>query len=393
MKRKLALFLITTLISICAFGSTSMLRSDRISLHYPATMSEEAAERLLADREAALAYAEDMLGCEVGHRITFIVVASMFGSSGGSRGSSTHVEYGLSLRSLQEFESDPAISPRNLGCHEEVHAVVDACWGRKSFALNEGLAVYIDASYRSDSDNGLIARGLLERNLLPSVASLPRLYLTFNRFNMGNYLTIYKGSASLVEYLISTYGMAAFLEFYLASGSELDLAEASVNLYGRSLSQLESDWHAHIRTETDGRELAAKLCVETFTPASELWEISAALRTMAQKNPRVFGRSDVYEKALDTRNASIDALQAATTDLEAKSAYQSYLCVEKQVVYACETWLKAATTYHSFLESRSALSIPEQSQLLRQAHDEYCIVGDELMVERVKERLDALLNQ
>jgi|GEM_PF-2499527 len=380
MKRSLTFFLILVLCSLCALGATNILRSDRISMHYPSTLSEEAAARLLANREAALAYAEESLGCQVTDRITYIITAS----GGGGRGSATHVEYGLTDRILRQFEDDQALSPTFLGCHEEIHTVMFTCWGRGAFMLSEGLAMYLDLGYRGGIDNTLISRGLLELDLLPSVEDVPRLYLTFNKFNMGNTLSIYYGGGSLVEYLIVTYGLEAFMELHKHSRRPDDFAGASPRILGLSLSDLECDWHAYIRTETEGRERAAQLLPDTLTWHPELRAQWKSLGELSREWPDVLGRSAVYEDVEHARSDAVEELQAATSDQAADSAYQRYQCTTAQMALVLKTWLEAATAYRDFLQSRDELTIPEQAQLLRKALDNYTIVGDEALIRTVE---------
>ena len=389
MKRSLTFFVILVLCSLCTLGATSILRSDRISMHYPSTLSEEAAARLLANREAALSYAEDVLGCEVQQRITYVITAS----GGGGRGSATHVEYGLSERILRQFEDDQGLSPTFLGCHEEIHTVMFTCWERGAFTLSEGLAMYFDLRYRGGIDNTLIARGLLELDLLPSVEAIPRLYLTFNKFNMGNTLSIYYGGASLVEYLIVSYGLEAFMELHKHSRRPDDFAEAAPRILGLSLIEIESNWHAYVLAETEGRSRAAELLLDTQTEDPELRAYWASLGELSRKWPNVLGRSEVYETARDVRSEAVEELQAATSHQAADLAYQRYECATAQMAHVLKTWLEAATAYRDFLESRVELTIPEQAQLLRKALDNYSIVGDDALVGIIQTELSVLRSE
>ena len=81
-ERIVTLILITVLFSVCAFGATNILRGERISLHYPSTMSKGAATLLLANREAAVVYAEEALGCVLKARISTTIQISVFGTGG-----------------------------------------------------------------------------------------------------------------------------------------------------------------------------------------------------------------------------------------------------------------------------------------------------------------------
>ena len=372
------------LVSVSVLGATSTIRGERIRLHYPSTMSEEAAARLLANREAALSYVEQALGCTFPERMTLTFHQSAFG--GGGRSFTSSIEFVISHRMIEEAETAVELSERFLGCHEETHVVVFNCWGRGASALNEGLASYLDTCYRGGLDYTLIARALLDQDGLPSLDRLPFLIMT-DRFTMDQYLAIYLGGASLVEYLISTYGIDAFREFYITSKRPPDFAESAIRQYGRNLDELETGWHAHVRAETEGREHAAQLLLDTQTGDPELQALWTALGELSRKWPNVLGRSEVYENARDVRSGAVEELQAATSDQAADSAHQRYQCTTAQMAHVLKTWLEAATAYRDFLESRDELTIPEQAQLLRKALDNYSIVGDDAMIEAVESEL------
>lgn len=382
-ERIVTLILISVLFSVCAFGATNILRGERISLHYPSTMSKGAATLLLANREAAIVYAEEALGCVLKARISTTIQISVFGTGGlGGYGGTS---FGLPLYMIEEFEAAQVLPPSVLGCHEEVHTVAASCWGSSApSVLKEGLATFLDRQYRGGSDYLLITRGLLDSGELPSLENLLTLSLA-SRSTLQQYLAIYLGGAALIEFILANHNMEKVHAFYTADLRATILPEAIRDLFGCSVDELETSWHTYIRDCTDGREFTAELLIEAILQSNELSPLTMELGKMYRARPRFLGRSELCESAYRGLGSYYSKLENAETPEEAELALGQYFCSVEQAEYLLGTWLDAVDSYR---QARTEEGNPiAQIQSLRRALDRYRIVGDTLMVGILEELL------
>jgi len=378
----LAVFLMTILPAFaCAAQESAVLRGERITLIYPSVLSPETAALLLENRERALAYAESALDGTVNDPITVTIRASLFGG-----GADNSILFDLPLRMLERFEATGSVPATTLGCHEETHVVANASWSTSACtALTEGLAVFVDGQYRGGTSYHLATLGLLARGELPLLGRLldrvwaPRLTAT-------GIMTLYYGGASLVAFLIDSYGIDALRTFYeLTWLPSSYIAEDVSRLYGCSLSEFEAAWHAYVLDATGGRALAAELFVEAVVLQSGLYGLMTSLEQMRVRSPAAVGRSAVCERILDVLRSRLGAIHDAADNLTAESAYVLYRGAVTSSEKLVSTWLRAANAYVAALGLEAGST--EYLRLLIEAEEGYTIVEDQLMLDRVRELL------
>lgn len=136
--------------------------------------------------------------------------------------------------------------------HEIMHALSLSLWGNplgpdkdpyppKDSALmeqggwlREGIAAAAEDLYVTYSYRGMAAQWLAERTIFP-------LDTLVNRFYRVDDLAAYLQSGSLVNYLLEQYGKDRFRLVWRDGASAFERA------YGRTTSQIESEWHTWLR--------------------------------------------------------------------------------------------------------------------------------------------------
>lgn len=130
--------------------------------------------------------------------------------------------------------------------HEAVH-LIDRDFAPDSVTfLSEGLAVWVAGGHYQQQNLGQRMAALLEMN-----GYIPLSQLIESFYGVQHELG-YLESASLVEYLVNTYGWQKVREFYsnTSAGDGVTVTDAvDVNMrasFGRTLEQVEADWLAYL---------------------------------------------------------------------------------------------------------------------------------------------------
>jgi hypothetical protein len=215
----------------------SIWSGGRFTLHYaPETEAAHHVQEVAGMVARALDHIEQSLGVHLEGGLDVYVAGTLFAPPDQAlRGRSFSARRQLFV--LYDGTGNPA-DQQYIVTHELTHLVAWNTLGRPSSALlSEGLAVYVGMSHIAGS-----------AHLPPEVfctayeqaGQLPRLSAAL-RFEGHIYdLPNYYAAGCFVRYLVDTYGMAKFGPLYPTGDY--------VGLYGHSLSELEADWTAHLRT-------------------------------------------------------------------------------------------------------------------------------------------------
>lgn len=141
--------------------------------------------------------------------------------------------------------------------HEIVHVYTDTV-GRPSDFFNEGIAVAMQtdpvagnlASVFNGQNVHDACRSYLVANTLPRPLAN---YVTTTSFrNLTDSVFSYRVAGSFVRYLIDRYGMPAVLDFFRQAGGRDEtlstIRTRAERVFGRTLEELEADWHAFLRS-------------------------------------------------------------------------------------------------------------------------------------------------
>ena len=129
--------------------------------------------------------------------------------------------------------------------HEVIHAITFAV-GRPPALFEEGLAVAYDWRFALDEGDvhALARRRFMQQELLPLHS-----ILTTRGFRAYDSPTVYIEAGSFVKYLVDTYGPGKMRSgFAVPRYSDVQEIEAAFQeIYGQSISEMESEWWAFLR--------------------------------------------------------------------------------------------------------------------------------------------------
>ena len=377
------------LLALCSLASADearyVIEGDRITLKVPVSLSAEAAQALLEDRELALAYVESVLGCSTADTPLNVEVSfSLFGGTPGAFTLHNLIVFPLSFARRDRFESKGTIPHTELGCHEETHVVAALCWGWGTHAMTEGLAVYLDRAYRGGAIYLEVALGLLERGDLPSLQSMLQAQLSTHPAT-NNSTLIYQGGASFVAFVLDVYGMDALREFYWRSCLPTAyLEDQAQRIFGRSLAELDAEWQEYLAAKGTATRYAAAMCLEAWDRQyAVLGELQAQLGSLADTSePAVLGRSEPCEAVNSRLNELAKEILFAQTDQQADTASNAHQTAIEESKHLLGEWLTAAEAFQEFHDGNG--DTEELAQLLDRAEAGYLAVGDHTMVEAVR---------
>jgi hypothetical protein len=129
--------------------------------------------------------------------------------------------------------------------HEVIHAVTYQI-GRPPAFFEEGLALAYDWRFALEEGevHALARRELLQQQLFPL-----RSILTISGFRAYNSITSYIEAGSFVKYLMDTYGPDKMRSLFTlprySDSRQIEIAFEEI--YGQSLSEMESEWRAFLR--------------------------------------------------------------------------------------------------------------------------------------------------
>lgn len=141
--------------------------------------------------------------------------------------------------------------------HEAIHVLDDALvQGAQYSILTEGLAVWgTGGHYKPENLDERAAALLIETDDYISLEALA------NNFYPAQHEIGYLEAGAFVKYLVDLYGWNRFSQFYgtLPEPKRGDtvaetLSKATKDAFGKKLSQLESDWHRHLRNQPPSME-------------------------------------------------------------------------------------------------------------------------------------------
>ncbi len=152
--------------------------------------------------------------------------------------------------------------------HEVIHAITYSL-GRPPAFFEEGLAVAYDWRFAlEEGEVHALAQGKLGRQGLFPLHSI----LTTRDFQAYDSLTAYVEAGSFVKYLIDTYGPDKMRSIFTLPryGSTQEIEAAFQEIYGQSLSEMESEWRAFLRAwhPPERPSLERKLSLLLFSGSS-----------------------------------------------------------------------------------------------------------------------------
>ena len=229
------------------------------TIHYiSGTDSEKDLEALKTMLDAQAVDVEQRLGTKLNGKILFTFLPRTLGH-GGFTADEIYVSY---LR--QNYAGG---STQMVAHHEMVHWFDNHLGGDlRPSILAEGLAVYLSGGHFKVEP--LLPRGAA---LIEFGWYLPLRQLA-DSFYLSQHEIGYVEAASLISYLVSTYGWDAFNAFYrdihtTPSGSQADAMDAALQVHFKiSLEQLEKDFKAFLRNQTidDGTRTDLRLTVAFY---------------------------------------------------------------------------------------------------------------------------------
>ena len=389
--------------------STQILSGARVLLNCPTLISVDAARALLADRERALAFAEETLGGQLFRRLFITIEPTLLTSWGLTEPTDGGgaIAFHVPVFALERFETDGTSPFEFAGCHEEVHAVANHLWEANEFGtlstLSEGVAVYVEELRRGTELHWTIAGALQKAGFLYDVDRLMEGSSQDDPLRVIH-LNVYYGGASLAEFLIERYGMEAFSELYgvewirwdvrhpEGGPVEADPAEEILRIYGKTAAEIDAEWQPWVASHATGTVSDAETFLQAFV--SDIDPLDADVTELeahwAASPLRLVGPSPLVAGLYESVTDALYALPAlhGTALAEAYSAFRTSL--DRLEVLLAE-WLVAIHAYDEALELASEDGDAEQiTTLLEAAEAGYRAVGDEVMADKAAERRAAL---
>ena len=219
-------------------GYPLSLDTGRFTLHYqPDTFPAQDPEALARLELNALTFLENRLGLTFPYPFDVYAAGTNFESPNlALRGRGTSVLFRTFF--LHDGTGNPD-DQLYLVTHELTHLVTWHSFGSPSSTmLSEGIAVYLGMEHIAQSQHlpiEIFCAAYLQVNSLPSISSSQTTYL-----GHINDLQNYYAAGCFVKYLVDTYGIDS-LKLVYHDGSY-------VNIYGKDLYALETEWKARLGT-------------------------------------------------------------------------------------------------------------------------------------------------
>jgi len=400
---------LSTTVHAASPWSTQILSGARVLLNCPTLISVDAARALLADRERALAFAEETLGGQLFRRLIITIEPTLLTSSGLSEPTEGGgaVTFRIPVFTLERFETDGTSPFEFAGCHEEVHALANHLWEANEFGtlstLGEGVAVYVEELRRGAELHWAIAGALQKAGFLYDIDLLLG-GCPLNEEAALAQLNVYYAGATFVEFLLETYGLDPFSELYSvewfrsdwqapdAGLIEADPAEEIDRIYGRPIAEIDTAWRASIASRWDGSAAEAELFVRAYTsdvrildePVRELEEYwaSYAYRLVGSSSPAARLYEEIVHAVFDLVYLRGDVLEAAYSDCRARI---------DRLHEMLAAWLDAIHAFELAEDiARSDAELAEIIPLLETARAGYTLAGDTFMAVKAAEWLEEL---
>lgn len=217
-------------------GYPLSLDTGRFTLHYqPDTFPSQDPEALARLELEALTFLENRLGLTFPYPFDIYMAGTNFEAPNlALRGRGTSVLFRTFF--LHDGTGNPD-DQLYLATHELTHLVTWHSFGSPSSTmLSEGTAVFLGMEHIAQSEHvpiEIFCAAYLQANSLPSVSSSQTTYL-----GHINDLQNYYAAGCFVKYIVDTYGIDSLKLVYHDGGY--------VNIYGKDLYALETDWKAHL---------------------------------------------------------------------------------------------------------------------------------------------------
>jgi hypothetical protein len=237
------------------------------------TAAERDIELMKAEADAAFDRVEDLLGVRRRRKINFTLLSRLLGQGGFASAEIT----------LTYIDRNAAgLDLPTVFAHEGVHILDSQIAPTKPALMTEGFAVYVAGGHYKPEDLEQRAAALLALGGYVPLAELA------NAFYRAQHEVGYLEAGALIAYLVDTYGWEKFREFYASFQQAPDDARmldgALAANYGKGLSEIETEWLAHLRglpadpAQLDDLRLTIAL-FETLRRYQQLYDPSAYFLT------------------------------------------------------------------------------------------------------------------
>jgi hypothetical protein len=190
----------------------------------------------------SVAFVESRLGRKRSTKLVFNFIDRVLGH-GGFAGDTMTITY---------MDRDyPAGSFSNVVRHETAHILGRALGKERPTIIEEGFATYITGGHFKPEPFAPRVAGLVALDRYIPLAQLA------DNFYPSQHEIGYLESAGLIEYLVNTYGWEKFVTLlgaFQQTRNESTMLDAGLRFtYSKKLSEIESDYLAYLRTQTDPR--------------------------------------------------------------------------------------------------------------------------------------------
>ena len=190
----------------------------------------------------SVAFVESRLGRKRSTKLVFNFIDRVLGH-GGFAGDTMTITY---------MDRDyPAGSFSNVVRHETAHILGRALGKERPTIIEEGFATYITGGHFKPEPFAPRVAGLVALDRYIPLAQLA------DNFYPSQHEIGYLESAGLIEYLVNTYGWEKFVTLlgaFQKTRNESTMLDAGLRFtYSKKLSEIESDYLAYLRTQTDPR--------------------------------------------------------------------------------------------------------------------------------------------
>ncbi len=190
-----------------------------------------------SEADHAFAHVEQVLGVKQDEKVGFTMLSRLLGHGG----------FASDEISLTYIDRNPAGSNlETIFSHEGTHLLDRQIAKTKPTIMTEGLAVYVAGGHFKPEDLDKRAAALLTLGRYIPLKELADKFYT-SQHEIG-----YLEGGAFITYLVNTFGWARFKTFYglfQESSSDSQMLEAALRAnFGKGLSDLESDWLAHLKS-------------------------------------------------------------------------------------------------------------------------------------------------
>jgi len=401
----LAMLLLALLLvpAAAAPWSNQVIRSTYITFIYPDILSDASARKLLREREEALEIASNLLGNPpLGNLIVTIDPNPLW-----EMGYTVPTTDGASIRflvnpsALEAYENGGPSPFGVYSCHEEIHALANYNWSDTIVAgscipgaLSEGLAVWMTSLHTGDDSHQRLFDLLrLTGNAYPLPLLLDSVAL--DPEDPYVYTNLYNAGASVVEFLITTYGWDRFIALYnyewlvLPQFDYAPPGPAVEAVYEMTIEELEAAWQFSLQdTFSFSAEDAVLITTQMVALDNELYDPLVELLCWWEEDNRcIMGYSRQTHILSHRMSAAAMHLLYCTTDTELEQAVLRYRGLGRQLTALYERWLDAIAAYADILDWMEYNPDPEAlARELTEVAAQYAAVGDFTMENRLLER-------